>query len=82
MQVAATVTSKGQVTIPKAVREALGIVSGDEVLFRVDGERAVLARTPNFLDMAGTVAVPAEKRNATWDEVIRSTHRLVAEKHR
>lgn len=73
MDVAAKVTSKGQVTVPKVVRDALGIRDGDEVIFRVDGNRAVLARTPNFLDLAGTVSVPAAKRNVAWDEVIRRT---------
>jgi antitoxin PrlF len=70
MDSAARVTSKGQVTIPKAVRDALGIRLGDEVVFRVEGRRAVLARTPDFLALAGTVAVPAAKRNAAWDEVV------------
>jgi len=37
-----TVTSKGQVTIPKAVRTALGINEKDQLLFVVEGERAVL----------------------------------------
>jgi AbrB family looped-hinge helix DNA binding protein len=73
MDTAAKVTSKGQVTVPKAVRDALGIKAGDEVVFRVEGNRAVLARTPNFLDLAGTVSVPAAKRNVAWDEVIRRT---------
>ena len=71
MDAAAKVTSKGQVTVPKAVREALGIKEGDAVIFRVEGNRAVLARTPDFLDLAGTVRVPAGKRNAAWDGVIR-----------
>jgi antitoxin PrlF len=73
VDVAAKVTSKGQVTVPKIVRDALGIRDGDEVIFRVEGNRAVLARTPNFLDLAGTVSVPAAKRNVAWDEVIRRT---------
>jgi len=72
MDVAARVTSKGQVTIPKAVRDALGIEEGDEVVFRVEGSRAVLARTPEFLALAGTVRVPAAKRNVAW-EVLRRT---------
>jgi AbrB family looped-hinge helix DNA binding protein len=38
---AARVTSKGQVTVPKAVRDALGIREGDEVVFHVEGNRAV-----------------------------------------
>ena len=73
MDVAARLTSKGQVTVPKVVREALGIEDGDEVVFRVEGHRAVLAKTPNFLELAGTVAVPAAKRSTAWDEVIRRT---------
>ncbi|HEX7165558.1 MAG TPA: AbrB/MazE/SpoVT family DNA-binding domain-containing protein [Acidimicrobiales bacterium] len=73
MDSAARVTSKGQVTVPKAVRDALGIKAGDEVVFRVEGRRAVLARTPDFLDLARTVRVPAAKRNVAWDDVIRRT---------
>ena len=73
MDVAARVTSKGQVTVPKAVRDALGIGDGDEVVFRVEGSRAVLAKVPDFLDLAGTVPVPAAKRNVAWDQVIRRT---------
>ena len=73
MDAAAKVTSKGQVTVPKVVRDALGIKEGDEVVFRVEGNRAVLARTPDFLELAGTIRVPAAKRNVAWDEVIRRT---------
>lgn len=74
MDSAAKITSKGQVTVPKAVREALGIKEGDAVVFRVEGNRAVLARTADFLSLAGSVKVPAARRNAAWDEVIRKTH--------
>jgi antitoxin PrlF len=73
MDVAARLTSKGQVTIPKAVRDALGLREGDEVVFRVDGMRAVLARTTDLLELAGSVPVPAAKRGASWDEVRRQT---------
>lgn len=73
MDAAARVSSKGQVTVPKTVRDALGIKEGDEVVFRVEGHRAVLARTPDFLELAGTIRVPAAKRNVAWDDVIRRT---------
>ena len=56
------------------MRDALGIAEGDEVVFRVEGNRAVLARTANFLDLAGTIKVPAAIRNASWDDVLRKTH--------
>lgn len=73
MDAAARVSSKGQITVPKAVRLALGIVEGDEVVFRVEGNHAVLARTPGFLELARSIAVPASKRNVAWDDVIRAT---------
>jgi antitoxin PrlF len=82
MDAAAKVTSKGQVTLPKAVREALGIESGDKVVFRVEGGRAVLARTPDFLALAGTVTVPAAKRNVAWDDVLRKTRASRAQRRR
>jgi antitoxin PrlF len=73
VDVAARLTSKGQVTIPKAVREALGLRDGDEIVFRVEGMRAVLARTTDLLELAGSVPVPPAKRGASWDEVRRRT---------
>jgi antitoxin PrlF len=71
MDVGARVTSKGQITIPQAVREALGLGEGDHVVFRVEGRRALLARTPDLLDLAGAVEVPAESQGVAWDEVRR-----------
>lgn len=38
------VTSKGQVTIPRAVRERLGIEPGSEVDFQIDDHGARLVR--------------------------------------
>lgn len=73
MDVVARMSSKGQVTVPKAVREALGVAEGDDLVFRVDGNRAIVARTPDFLSLAGSVAVPAARRNASWDDIIRRT---------
>ena len=37
-------TRKGQVTVPKPVREALGLNFGDEVLFEVAGDECRLRR--------------------------------------
>ena len=75
MEAAARVSTKGQVTIPKAVREALGLHEGDAVVFRLEGSRAVLARTPDLLELAGSVEVPASKQGLPWDEVLRRTRK-------
>ena len=82
MDVPATVTSKGQITLPKSVRDALGLKAGDRVIFRVHPKRAVLAKVPNFLDLAGTVPVPASKRGASWSEIRDATWRKRAEARR
>jgi len=82
MDAAAKLTSKGQLTVPKAVRDALGLKQGDEVVFHLEGDRAILARTPDFAALAGSMHVPAAKRNVAWDEVIRRTRSTRSAKRR
>ncbi len=78
MDIAAKLTSKGQVTVPKAVRDTLSLKPGDRLLFRVEDNRAIIARTTDFLGLAGSVAVPPAKRGASWDEVRSETRRARA----
>ncbi|MDE0654428.1 MAG: AbrB/MazE/SpoVT family DNA-binding domain-containing protein [bacterium] len=73
MDIAAKITSKGQITIPKLVREALGLAEGDRVVFRIDDQRAVLARVPDLLDLAGAVDVPTSGRRSGWEDIRRRT---------
>jgi len=50
------VTGKGQVQLPKAVREALGVSAGDDLVFRVaEGGVAYVTgeRRPNLLELSG-----------------------------
>lgn len=69
MDAHARLTSKGRLTVPKAVREALELQLGDNVLFRVEGPVVVLTRLPDLLELAGTVPVPPEVRGKSWDEI-------------
>ena len=39
-----TVTSKSQVTIPKEIRETLGVLEGDRLIFLVEGNKVVLRK--------------------------------------
>ncbi len=43
----AKITSKGQMTIPKKIRDRLGLQRGDYVALETDGDRAVLTRVPS-----------------------------------
>lgn len=53
----ATVTSKGQITVPKEVREELGLTAGSQVVFvRLgEGHYRMLARTESLTDLAGVL---------------------------
>jgi antitoxin PrlF len=73
MDVPATLTSKGQITLPKAVRDSLGLKEGDRLLFRDLEGRAVLAKVEDFLDLAGSVSVAPGKRGAAWQKIKATT---------
>ncbi len=40
----ATITSKGQITLPKPIRQALGVATGGKVAFDFDGAAIVVTR--------------------------------------
>ncbi len=82
MDVSARLSSKGQLTVPRSVREALSLEEGDEIVFRVEGDRAVIARSPDLLALARSVSVPAAKRGTPWNEVLRATRRARASARR
>ena len=73
MDGAAKVTARGQVTVPKRIRDALGIQDGDQVVFRVEGGQALLTRTPEGFDPAEMVEAPTAQCNAEWDDVVCTT---------
>lgn len=65
----ARITSKGQVTIPKGVREALGAREGDTLVFEVEngGARVSVIRKPvSFADYEGAWR---EGEGMTWEEI-------------
>ena len=59
----ATVTSKGQLTLPKEVRIALGLGPGDQVNFvrMEDGNYAVLPATHSVKTLKGLLRRPGRK---------------------
>jgi antitoxin PrlF len=45
-----TITSKGQTTVPKSVRQALGLSEGDQIAFRVDDTGVTVRRAEETRD--------------------------------
>ena len=64
--VTATLTSKGQLTIPKVVRDSLRLHAGDRVAFVVHGdEEAVLKPVTKSVDeVFGRLHSPAQTRRS------------------
>jgi AbrB family looped-hinge helix DNA binding protein len=57
----ATLTSKGQITIPVQIRTALGLETGDRVEFveTEDGKFSIIAASKTVHDLKGLVRKPA-----------------------
>ena len=52
------ITSKHQVTVPKEIREKLGVKPGDRLVWEVVGDEARVVPARNaFLERAGTIKV-------------------------
>lgn len=71
----ATLTSKGQITIPKSIREVLKLETGDRVEFLVgaDGGVTVWPVTENVSTLKGMLAKP--KRPVSVEELNRAIRR-------
>lgn len=60
--ITAKITSKGQLTLPREIRNLLGVYDGDRVRFTLEGGQVVLypqRDTPSFRDMIGLSPLPA-----------------------
>jgi AbrB family looped-hinge helix DNA binding protein len=51
-----TVSSKGQISIPKALREKLNLRKGSRLSIRVDRERIILSKAADWRSMRGMAA--------------------------
>jgi len=67
MQVITTVTQKGQVTLPKAIREALNIDKYDKVTIEAKEDYIKIKPTFDILDIAGTFHPKKNKRKTALD---------------
>lgn len=77
----ATVTSKGQVTIPKAIREALGIGERSQLMFLLEGDSARLVPigSRSLTELAGVL--PARQPWPGMAAAREAYRRELAERH-
>lgn len=66
-----TITTKGQTTIPRDIRERLGLSAGDRVEYVVepDGRVVLLPATRHVGDLAGILRHRAPRRPVTLEEM-------------
>ncbi|MFT7624993.1 MAG: antitoxin PrlF [Myxococcota bacterium] len=84
---ATTITSKGQVTLPKAIRDAMGVRPGDRVRFtrRSDGTVVVEPDTVDVRTLEGMLqdkvsrTLTVEEMNAAIGQALTDTSDLEAE---
>ena len=67
--VTATITSKGQITIPKAVRASLRLRTGDRVEFVVHGQNEAILKpiTKSVDDVFGRLHKPGRPRKTVQE---------------
>ncbi len=65
----ATVTSKGQITLPSGLRRAFDIKPGQTVGFRIDGDHVVM-EPPVNVESVRDVLEQAARRRGTWGTVV------------
>ena len=67
----ATVTSKGQITIPADIRKALGLEAGERVMFTQldDGTTVMRAKTRSMSEIKGLLKAAKGKRGVSVDDM-------------
>jgi antitoxin PrlF len=74
-----TLTSKGQLTLPKEIRDRLGLKSGDKLSCRVSGDEIVMRRkTVHLSEIIGILHVPGKR--ATIEEMNEAVRDVAAER--
>ena len=76
-------TSKGQTTIPKALRDAVGIKDGTKLYWVLeDGVLKITAKTLNLADFAGFLGPVSNGRKASIEDMNEAIGDEVAERYR
>ena len=80
MNAPAKITSKGQVTVPKPIRELLNLKTGDRVEFvEIKGEIVLRAKNKCAVDLAGILGPPPSGETLTNEQIDESIGQIATE---
>ncbi|MCI0469241.1 MAG: AbrB/MazE/SpoVT family DNA-binding domain-containing protein [Nitrospirae bacterium] len=76
----ATLTSKGQITIPKEIRDALHLTEHDKVAIVAEEGAAVMKPIRgNILDIGASIKISAKEKPIDFKKIRRETIQKIAE---
>lgn len=78
----ATLSSKNQITIPKAILNHFDIKSGEKILVETDEDVIKLRPIGKSIvdQLAGSVKIPKSKKGIPYEKILEETKRIVARK--
>jgi AbrB family looped-hinge helix DNA binding protein len=76
MKEQAKITSKGQITVPKRVRQSLGVEPGDSIVFEDQGDKVVVRPVRSESPFDKYRGIHRKGRGLSRDEIVRSIREL------
>lgn len=67
-------SKNNQTTIPKEIREKLGLHPGGKIKYEIVDDVVVLKSVPSVMDLAGILQIPDDKKNIPF-KVVREVAR-------
>ena len=72
------VSSKGQITLPVAIRRQLGITSASRLQAEIVDNTIVLKPIKSIMDLAGALPVADQGKSTDWDTIREKTREALA----
>ena len=66
--ISSKITKRGQTTIPRRIRESLGVKPGESLVYEVDGERVVLHAHPGVLGSFGVLKRKGKRQAVDFEQ--------------
>jgi AbrB family looped-hinge helix DNA binding protein len=71
-------SSRGQITLPSAIRKKTGIKPGSKIEIEARDNEVIIRPMRSVMDIAGIFVIPEDKKGMDWNEIISKTEEIVA----